>query len=125
LVEIAFAKEGGTPEVSFGTHFFQDLVEADITVASLFPDDPESFFNEQFVLNSENLLGTIAPEMKECEGVVRVINVPAVRDGDYLHVLMDASTRKGVGVFGPRQNGKLGDEQAETVNQIPHLESEV
>ena len=36
LVEIAFAKEGGTPEVSYGTHFFQDLVEADISVASLF-----------------------------------------------------------------------------------------
>jgi hypothetical protein len=48
-----------------------------------------------------------------------------VRDGDYLHVYMDASTRKGMGVFGPRQNGKLGGEQAETVNQIPHLESEV
>ena len=40
LVEIAFAKAEGTPEVSYGTHFFQDLVEADITVASLFPDDP-------------------------------------------------------------------------------------
>ena len=125
LLEIAFAKEGGTPEVSYGTHFFQDLVEADITVASLFPDDPESFFNEQFVLNSENLLGAIAPEMKECEGVVRVINVPAVRDGDYLHVYMDASTRKGMGVFGPRQNGKPGGEQAETANQIPRLESDV
>jgi hypothetical protein len=71
------------------------------------------------------LLGAIAPEMKECEGVVRVINVPAVRDGDYLHVYMDASTRKGMGVFGPRQNGKPGGEQAETANQIPRLESDV
>jgi len=124
LVEIAFAKAGGTPEVSYGTHFFQDLVEADITVASLFPDDPGGFFDEQFVLSAENLLGTIAPEVKDCEGVVRVINVPAIRDGDYLHVYMDASTRKGLGVFGPRQDGKYAEELADTNNRIPHLESE-
>ncbi len=124
LLEIAFAKEGGTPEVSYGTHFFQDLVEADITVASLFPDDPGSFFNEQFVLNAENLLSTIAPEMKACDGVVRVINVPAVRDGQYLHVYMDASTRKGMGVFGPRQNGRPESGQSATPSHVPHLESE-
>jgi len=125
LLEIAFAKEGGTPEVSYGTHFFQDLVEADITVASLFPDDPGCFFQEQFVLNSENLLSTIAPEMKESEEVVRVINVPAVRDGQYLHVYMDASTRKGMGVFGPRQEGRTESVQAEAMSQVPGLESEV
>jgi hypothetical protein len=125
LLEIAFAKEGGTPEVSYGTHFFQDLVEADITVASLFPDDPGSYFNEPFVLNSENLLSTIAPEMQECEGVVRVINVPAVRDGDYLHVYMDATTRSGMGVFGPRQNGRPDDAQSEPAGQVPRLESDV
>ena len=105
LVEIAFAKEGGTPEVSYGTHFFQDLVEADITVASLFPDDPEAFLNEEFMLGAENLLGVIAPEVQDCAPVVRVINVPAVRDGDYLQVYMDADSRKGLGFFGPRQDG--------------------
>jgi hypothetical protein len=125
LLEIAFAKEGGTPEVSYGTHFFQDLVEADITVASLFPDDPGSYFNEPFVLNSENLLSAIAPEMQECEAVVRVINIPAVRDGDYLHVYMDATTRSGMGVFGPRQNGRPDDAQSEPAGQVPRLESDV
>jgi hypothetical protein len=125
LVEIAFAKEGGTPEVSYGTHFFQDLVEADITVASLFPDDPDSFFDEQFVLSSESLLGTIAPEFKDCEEVVRVINVPAVRDGDYLHVYMDGSTRAGLAVFGPRQELESGGEPVDATNGIAHLESEV
>jgi hypothetical protein len=107
LVEIAFAKEGYTPEVSYGTHFFQDLVEADILVVSLFPDDPTAFFDEQFVLNAENLLKDIAPDMADCAGVVRVINVPAARGGDYLHVYMDATSRRGVGMFGPRLVGEL------------------
>jgi hypothetical protein len=124
LVEIAFAKAGGTPEVSYGTHFFQDLVEADITVASLFPDDPGGFFDEAFLLRAENLLGTITPEVKDCEGVVQVINVPASCEGDYLHVYMDASTRKGLGVFGPRQDGKSEEESADANNGIPHLETE-
>ncbi len=125
LVEIAFAKGGGTPEVSYGTHFFQDLVEADITVASLFPDDPDNFFDEEFVVNAENLLATIAPEMRDCENVVRVINIPAVRDGDYLHVYMDASTREGLGVFGPRQDGKPIDTPDDAAARIPNLESQL
>ncbi len=52
LVEIAFAKEGYTPEVSYGTHFFQDLVEADIVIVPLFPDDPSAILNERFLLDS-------------------------------------------------------------------------
>jgi hypothetical protein len=124
LVEIAFAKEGGTPEVSYGTHFFQDLVEADITVASLFPDDRDSFFDEAFLLRSENLLPAIAPEFRDCAEVVRVVSVPATRDGDYLHVYMDASTRAGIAVLGPRQDGKLGGGPAAAPNGITHLESE-
>ena len=113
LVEIAFAKAGGTPEVSYGTHFFQDLVEADITVASLFPDDPGAFFNEEFVVTAENLLGVMAPEFSDCEDVVRVINVPAVCNGDYLHVYMDGTSREGLGFFGPRQDGDLSKETSE------------
>ena len=108
LVEIAFAREGYTPEVSYGTHFFQDLVEADILVVSLFPDDPTASFGERFVLNAQNLLEQIAPEVKDCAGVVRVINVPSARSGDYLHVYMDAASRRGIGVFGPRLVEKAG-----------------
>ena len=121
LVEIAFAKAEGTPEVSYGTHFFQDLVEADITVASLFPDDPAAFFNEKFLVGSENLLEAIAPEFKECEEVVRVINVPAVRGGDFLHVYMDASSRKGLGFFGPRQEEGHAPEGEQNAKELLRL----
>jgi len=33
---------------SFGTHFLQDLVEASIRYAPLFPDDPDIRFHEAF-----------------------------------------------------------------------------
>jgi hypothetical protein len=103
LMEIAFAKEGYTPEVSYGTHFFQDLVEADIAIVPLFPDDPQALFNEPFLLSNPNLLTEIAPEAKACRNVVRVIHVPSVCDGQYLHVYLDMSTPKGLGFIGPRK----------------------
>jgi hypothetical protein len=101
LMEIAFAKEGYKPEVSYGTHFFQDLVEADIVIVPLFPDDPQTVLNEPFLLNSPNLLTEIAPDAEACREVVRVIHVPAVCGGQYLHVYLDMNTPKGLGFFGP------------------------
>jgi hypothetical protein len=103
LVEVAFAKEGYTPEVSYGTHFFQDLVEADIQIVPLFPDDPGVILNEPFLLNSENLLSRLAEEVKDCEKVVRVIHVPSACGGDYLQLYLDADSRWGIGFFGPRE----------------------
>jgi hypothetical protein len=103
LVEVAFAKEGYKPEVSYGTHFFQDLVEADIVIVPLFPDDPGVILNEPFLLNSENLLARLAPEVKNCEKVVRVIHVPTVCGGDYLQLYLDVDSQRGVGFFGPRE----------------------
>jgi hypothetical protein len=101
LMEIAFAKEGYKPEVSYGTHFFQDLVEADIVIVPLFPDDPQTVLNEPFLLNSPNLLTEIAPEAERCQEVVRVIHVPSVCGGQYLHVYLEMNTPKGLGFFGP------------------------
>lgn len=103
LMEISFAKEGYTPEVSYGTHFFQDLVEADIVIAPLFPDDPNALFNEAFLLDSQNILGDIAPEFKDCKDVIRVIHVPSVRNSHFLHVYMDVLHQKGIGFFGSKQ----------------------
>jgi hypothetical protein len=103
LMEISFAKEGYTPEVSYGTHFFQDLVEADIVIVPLFPDDPKAFFNEAFLLDSQNILSDIAPKFKDCKEVVRVIHVPSVRNSQFLHVFMDVLNQKGIGLFGPKQ----------------------
>jgi hypothetical protein len=102
LVEIAFAREGYTPEVSYGTHFFQDLVEADIVVTSLYPDEPGAYLNEAFILGSENVLPGLAPEAADCAEVVRVINVPFATGGSYLHVFMDGAKRTGVALFAPR-----------------------
>jgi hypothetical protein len=103
LVEVAFAKEGYTPEVSYGTHFFQDLVEADIVIVPLFPDDPSAILNETFLLESQNILSELAPEVESYDKVVRVIHVPSARSGEFLQVYLDLYNQKGIGFFGPKQ----------------------
>ena len=103
LVEVAFAKEGYTPEVSYGTHFFQDLVEADIVIVPLFPDDPGAVLNEMFLVDTHNILGEILPEVKDCENVVQVIHVPSARPGQFLQVYLDLYNQKGIGFIGSKQ----------------------
>ncbi|MCX5816823.1 MAG: PEP/pyruvate-binding domain-containing protein [Proteobacteria bacterium] len=103
LAEVAFAKEGYTPEVSYGTHFFQDLVEANIVMVPLFPESPGAIFNEDFFLASESVFLDFAPEMKNCESVVRVIHIPSIHPGQFLHVYLDSNDQKGIGFFGPKR----------------------
>lgn len=89
LVEIARRKGDYVPDVSFGTHFFQDLVEADIAYLPLYPDEPGKIFNEELLLGAPNALGELLPDRKDLEHVIRVIHIPAVADGKLLDVVMD------------------------------------
>ena len=97
LLEIAFAKEGGTPEVSYGTHFFQDLVEAEIFPLALFPDDPGVTYNWDFFNSAQNLLLDLLPDDADLSDVIRVIDVPAEADGRHLEIVLDGEHDEGLG----------------------------
>ena len=105
LVEIAFARDGYTPEVSYGTHFFADLVEADIAIMPLFPDNTGSRLNEDFLLKSRNSLVDLDPGLSALADTIRVIHVPSARSGLYLHVFLDGDTQKGMGMIAPATGG--------------------
>jgi hypothetical protein len=100
LLEIARKKGGYLPELSFGTHFFQDLVEADILYIPLYPDDPGILFDEHFLKRSRNILPDILPEFSHLADVIRVIDVPAEASGQVLHVLLNADLDRAVGILG-------------------------
>lgn len=88
LVEVARDRGGFTPEVSFGTHFFQDLVEADINYLPLYPDTPNLRYNEELLLNAENRLAEVSPDDAEFQNEVRVVNMPASTNGGKLTIAM-------------------------------------
>ena len=100
LGEIAFEKEGYTPEVSYGTHFFNDLVEAHIAPIAIFPDNPETTFKEDFFIGTSNQLSLKVPKFTSYESVVHVINVPDSSGGQLLQIYQDNQKQNGVGFVG-------------------------
>jgi hypothetical protein len=95
LVEIAY--EGGNlmPELSFGTHFFQDLVESDIFYVALFPQKESVVFNKDKLLEMPNLLTSFLPEEHKYEDVVKVYEV----DPDQLKIMCDIISQKVICFF--------------------------
>ncbi len=90
LVEVARKRGAYAPDVSFGTHFFQDLVESRIRYLPLFPDDPGVAFNQAFLAGAPSVLGDLLPEYRQFARVVRVIDVPRATGGQVLRVAFDA-----------------------------------
>ncbi len=101
LVEIAFAREGYTPEVSYGTHFFQDLVEADIAIVPLYPDADGCTLQEELLLGPRNALVSLEKSLADVADVIHLIHVPAVRGGSMLHVYLDEEAHVGTAVLAP------------------------
>ena len=99
LIEIAIQKGDYVPDLSFGTHFFQDLVESRIRYLPLYPGNAGIHFNERFLLCSGNLLAEILPEHAEVSDVLRVIDVAAASGGRSLRVLMNADLDEAMGVL--------------------------
>ena len=96
LVELAREERGHIPEVSYGTHFFQDLVEAGIMYLPVYPSDSQSCFNEEFFSSSPNALTALLPELLEFTGVIQLIDVTQASGGLFAHILADPSAHKAV-----------------------------
>ena len=90
LVEVARQKGNYIPDLSFGTHFFQDLVEASIRYLPLYPDDAGVEFNEAFLTQASNSLSEYLPEFRHLQHVVKVIDVAKNSDGLVCMVLQNA-----------------------------------
>ncbi len=97
LVEMALKKGEYLPDLSFGTHFFQDLVESDIRYLPLYPDDDDTLFNLRFLSSSPNILSEILPEYEALSDTIRLIDVPATTKGKVLRILMNADLEEAVG----------------------------
>jgi hypothetical protein len=90
LAEIAFTGGNLMPELSFGTHFFQDLVEADIFYVAIFPESPGSTFNRAWFDSLPNALEGLMPASSRYKRVVKVCNLP----DDGLQLMADVVSQK-------------------------------
>ena len=104
LGEIAFEADGSTPEVSYGTHFFNDLVEAEIIPMAIYPDQKGTHIDERFLLEAQNELASMIPEMAQHASVVHLIHVPTSTGGHLLHIYQDGQGQQGMGFSRPLHN---------------------
>ena len=98
LVELAM---GAAAEPSYGTHFFQDLVEAHIFPLALVLDDPDTRFNHVFFETSANALSELLPEEAPWAWALKVIDVPAAASGDLLDLVMDGESGRAIAYLKP------------------------
>ena len=89
LVEVALPRGEGIPDVSYGTHFFQDLVEAHIYPLPLFPHERGEVFHRAFFQQSPNILATLLPTDAPYADYIKVIDVQTVTNGRLLEIVMD------------------------------------
>ncbi|MCK4717024.1 MAG: nucleotidyltransferase domain-containing protein, partial [Thermoplasmata archaeon] len=101
LIEVARKKGGYLPDLSFGTHFFQDLVEANIHYLPLYPDEKGNVFNDKLLEMAPNRLGELLPKYKGQEGVLHVIQVSDIAQGGTLSVIMDGEANSALAYITP------------------------
>jgi hypothetical protein len=75
IAEIAYRDGSLIPDLSFGTHFFQDLVEMDIFYMAIYPDREKVFFNTSWLESLPNRLAEFSERDSHYAGVVRVCEV--------------------------------------------------
>ncbi len=91
LVELAVPQGGKPPELSYGTHFFQDLVESSIFALPIHFPEEGNMFAWDFFRKSPNKLAKLLPEDAQYANYLRVINVPMVTNGRFLNIIMDGT----------------------------------
>jgi predicted nucleotidyltransferase len=99
LIEIARQRSNYVPDLSFGTHFFQDLVESSIRYLPLYPDESKGVLNERFLFRAPNLLAEMLPEFSGLSDALRVIDVQGITGGRVLRVLMNADLDEAIGML--------------------------
>jgi hypothetical protein len=72
LCEVSYRQGGLMPELSFGSHFFQDIVESGIFYAAIFEGSEGVSFNPAFVLERDNEFEAILPAEKTWAQVIHI-----------------------------------------------------
>lgn len=88
ICEYEFPEAGVSPDLSFGSHFFQNLVESGIFYSAVFARDPELIFQPHLMLKKENQLGELIGMRHPLERAVHIAST------DGLTLCSDVDTQR-------------------------------
>lgn len=75
IAEVAETRAGYMPELSYGSHIFQDLVEAGILYTAVFGNEKTIHYRPELLEDEPNRLLDFIPEGKDLLDIVRVVNL--------------------------------------------------
>jgi len=99
LCEIVGTHGGVVPDVSLGTHFFNDLVEANMLYLAVFAGKAGNWLNEEFLSGRENRLASLLPDEARWSEAIRVIDLPDSPGGRILYLHADSPGQRAVCCF--------------------------
>ncbi|MDD5468716.1 MAG: PEP/pyruvate-binding domain-containing protein [Anaerolineales bacterium] len=101
LVEVTGEGIGFAPEASYGTHFFQDLIESGIYPLAIYLDDEGTVFNREFFYATPNRLNDFLPTSESLPACLRLIEVESYRPGCRLELVMSNSRSEALAYLQP------------------------
>ena len=104
LIELSGKNIGAAPEPSLGTHFFQDLLEAQIYPLAIILDDPQSIFQPAFFYHSPNVLADLIPADDTLKERLRIIEVNKYRKNHSLRLVMNEEHGTAIGYLAADQS---------------------
>ena len=72
IIEVSEKRAGYMPELSYGSHFFQDLVEAGILYSAVFEGKSTIHFNPELLKEGENELSLYSSDFEKLKDIVFV-----------------------------------------------------
>jgi hypothetical protein len=96
LVELVGEDIGASPEPSFGTHFFQDLMEAGIYPLAVFLDEKDTIFKRDFFHTTPNRLLDFIKTDERILGTLRLIAVEDFHPHHHMDLVMDGEKSRAI-----------------------------
>lgn len=92
ICEVAYSKAGYRPELSYGSHMFQDLVEADVYYGAINENSKTRLYQPELLNKFPNVFLNLWPEEKELSDIIKVFDV----SGSGTCLLLDAKDGRAV-----------------------------
>jgi hypothetical protein len=89
MIELSGSEAGAPSEPSLGTHFFHDLMEAQIYPIAVPLDEPDTRFQREFFDNAPNVIKDLITVNEQIAQCIQVIDIAAYRPGHHIEMIMD------------------------------------
>lgn len=101
MIELSGAGGGSALDSSFGTHFFQDLMEAQIYPLAIQLGEERTFFNRDFFEKGPNHLCELVKASPAVAQVIRLVEVASYRPDTHMEIYLDGDKSHAIAYLAP------------------------